>query len=188
MPIKKETLQSVEKEYSRLKQSERYSYLTDTEASTSAKDTILRMKVIMDELDIQLAELRARLKAIDRYKAVALHDSQNVQTARAEESAKNMLSKLEQMEIELMINLSGLEAKREAIHQTISLEKRFRELYILKDDVASRVKSLEDNRRRQQRYQDDCQRDLDGPKDSLRLPEVFQNKVTIHPVHLEFSR
>jgi hypothetical protein len=190
LPIKKENLKSVEQEYSKLKRSDRYSFLTDVEASSAAKDTILRMKVILDELDIQLAELRARLKAIDRYKARALHDSQNVsnQTSQSLDSARSMLSKLEQMEIELMINLSGFEAKREAIHRTISIEKRFRELYIMKDDLSGQVRSLESSRSSYQRSREKRQADLEDPKGDLRVPEIFQNKVTIHPVHLEFSR
>jgi len=187
--IKRESLESVEKEYSKLKQSDRYSFLTDVEASTAAKDTILRMKVILDELDIQLAELRARLKAIDRYKARALHDSQNTsQTSQSVELAKGTLSRLEQMEIELMINLAGFEAKREAIHRTISIEKRFRELYIKKDDLSGQVRSLEKNRSKHQRDRDSRQKDLEDPKGYLRVPDIFQNEVTIHPVHLEFSR
>lgn len=190
LPIKRENLESVAEAYSKLKQSDRYSFLTDTEASTSAKDTILRMKIIMDELDIQLAELRARLRAIDRYKAVALDDSQNSagRTRQGIESARSMLAKLEQMEIELMINLSGLEAKREAIHGTISIERRFRELSIKKDDLARQVRSLEKNRSNHQRNRDNEQRELDRPENWLRPPEVFQNKVTIHPVHLEYSK
>lgn len=130
-----------------------------------AKEATLDLNKMLVILDIEIAGIKARIAEIEKYQA-KIQD-------------KNTLAKLEQLMAEQNIELAGSLAKQA---QTATARERAREyenltnLSISASNLKDHILLLEGNIRRLQRV-------LAEPE---RIPpELFQNKVTIHPVSIE---
>jgi hypothetical protein len=150
------------------KQSARYLSLKDSEASEAAKATILRMNTLMDEITIDASEIKAKLTAIEKLK-----------------TRESTLSPLRTMEEELTIELAGIEARRETVDRTFAVATQFRQLYLeriaLEQQIARNKHTLSTERIKFEKLI----AEFDTRHQIVNRPEVYQNKVTIHPAGLQ---
>lgn len=172
LPVKQSEYKEVQDRFTTLKRDPRYSSLTDEEASDFAKETVLRMKTLLDELRIKLAEIRARLNMIQQQKEVT-HEP--------------IIIRLEEMEIELLIDLAGIEARKEVILNTIEQATTFMQLRDQRQTLAIEIENMEQNFKRYKTNLQDALNRLNNPIERLGQPQVFQNKVTIHPVSIKYD-
>lgn len=125
-----------------------------------------------DTLDIELAGIRAKLEVIADYLSRA-------------DLANHIAERLEGLRIDQMIELSSIEARREAIEKIVSVEKEFCRLYWehrrLQQTVPSLRSAIEKNRKRIE----DMTTYLEHPTMDMAPPQVFNNKVIIYPIQAE---
>ena len=121
-----------------------------------------------NELAIELAGIRERLKTIEKYK----------QAAEGQETYK----KLDEMSIELTIELSGLEARRKVTEQIYEREQRFLTVFDRLSRLRSRVSSLNRSIDRNKERIEERTNYLKNLPPELQSPKVYRNTVTIYPV------
>ncbi|NQV33197.1 MAG: hypothetical protein HQ515_10915 [Phycisphaeraceae bacterium] len=149
-------------QFDEAKQSPKYLSLMDEEASDAAKATILHMITLMDQINIDTSEIRAKLNAIEKLK-------------------QDGHSNLNSMETELIIQLAGIEAKGKTADKTLAIAIQFRHLYLEHRTLQPKIKRSKDTLFTQHQRLKELAERLSNPRQSLGCPEVFQNKVTIHP-------
>jgi len=169
----KETkLKACEEEYKPVKDN-MHRFSSEEEASKLAKETILEMDKALDMLEIELAGIREKLNAIEKYRnKTPSHDTIRV--------------KLDEMFIEQMVELSGLEARRLTTERLRARQQRFLGLFNERDDLQREVTNLRNTVKENQRSIDSLTESLAHPKPNQMLrvlpPKVYQNTVTIYPV------
>jgi seryl-tRNA synthetase len=115
-----------------------------------------------------LAGIRERLKVIEKYKQA----SSNVERT----------DKLDQMYIELMIELSGLEAKKKATEALSGKEQAFLSLYTKLSSLRGEVKDLYATINQKETSLKEVNKWLKNPPPEMLPPKVFQNAVTIYSI------
>ena len=172
LPKSTSALGRVEQAYKASKVIERYSAWTVMDAWEAAKLTAQRVDEQLVELEIRIAEIRARLKIIEQYKDIdkpAIRDH------------------LESMEVDLIIELTGLNARRDTIIKIEAEAKELRQLYTRRLALLERVKKLRksidsDGARNRQRREELSQVVSRGPQ--YALPQY----VTICEAELRIRR
>ena len=169
---KEPELRSAESSYRKLKNTDPYSTLADTEAYEKAGETIVQMNKMLSILDIELAGIRKKLEIIERYR-------------ESEEFSKATLQKLEQMFVEQAVELMGTEARKEAAIELRDQDKQFCDFFDawtrLDDEVKNLRSSLSSTEKRVRYYEEE----IANPDPELLPPKVLLNKVTIYPVLAE---
>ncbi|MBP8303941.1 MAG: hypothetical protein KBE04_07430 [Phycisphaerae bacterium] len=172
LPKKEEELKTVEKQYEQAKDAA-YPHLNDEEASQAAKDTLLQMDREMRTLDIDLAGVQGKLRVIDQ-----------VLDKPTRGDGKIVNERIEALKTEQMIELSSIEAKRQAIEQVRGEQRRFRGLCLERQDLPRTIGALKEALARDKGAIERATFDLEHPSpqnDLLPLP-VYQNKVLIYPI------
>lgn len=160
-------LNKIEEEYKAIKNST-YQFSSDGEAVDLSKESILENDKTLDKLDIELAGIREKLKVIEMY--------QNKPNQR-----EVVHQRLDEMFIEQMIELSGVEARRAMTERIRNKEQQFLSLYNKREKLQYIVTKLS---KTSQRRIDDNWRD--NPE--MLPPEIYQNKVTIYPVFVHIDQ
>ncbi len=165
LPGKESDLKKIEEEYKNIKE-ETHQFSSDEEAIDIAKKSIIEMDKKFNDLDIELAGIRERIKSIKDYR--------NQSGLRSD-----IETKLASMHIDLMIELNGLEAQRKAANEIYEREKLFLNLFNKKTELLKEVDNL-------QQSIADNQKSIEKTKNYWNLKsitaEIFQNTVTIVPV------
>lgn len=138
-----------------------------------AKETIEEMYKKLDELNIEIEGIKAKLLAIEVYKA-----KKNVGT--------NILAKLEQIQCEQNIELAGASARKKAVLEIIMREEEFYNLYKKSEKAGYEADKLKgavyyDYERTLRRVKEK----IANPTPDMLPPKVYRNKVTIYPVLAE---
>ena len=161
-------LEDIVKSYTKIKE-DLYQFTSADKAVEFAKNSIMEMDKKFNDLDIELAGIRERIKSIEAYR--------NDPKQRAEIRAK-----LDGMYIDLMIELSGLEARRKVAKEIYAREQEFldsyREMTLLQQQVGELSNSIEKSRNSIKKYKDM----LNNPNSTLLEADIYQNIVTIFPV------
>ncbi len=165
---KQSRLKIIEKEYETRKEAT-YRFSSESEAADLAKKSIIEMDKTLNALDIELAGIREKLKAIDKYR--------NEPDYHAE-----MYIRLDEMYIELMIEMSGLEARRDITEQICEKQQVFLSVYNRLINLRNEVSSLEKSINIGKGSIDNIKNDLKIPRPWLQPPKVYRNTVTIYPV------
>ncbi|MCH8215815.1 MAG: hypothetical protein IH892_03480 [Planctomycetes bacterium] len=164
-------LAAVESAYGTIKNSARYRSRGDNDAAEAAKATALRMDAHLDDTEIAIAEIRARLKIIDQYKQL---------------EKLGIQEKLDLMEVELTIELTGLTARREAITKIVSEAKDLRQHKLRRLELTAQIDKLNESMRRNQNHIRERRETLAIV--SRETPGDFHpESVTIRPVRLLYS-
>ena len=163
---KQKQLKEVEQSYQNIKEAT-HQFSSDTEAYDLAKTSIVEMDKTLNALDIELAGIREKLKTIEKY--------------RNEPNLRDK-DKLDEMYIELMIELSGLEARRKVTEQIRAREQEFMRLFNRLGNLRHEVGSLESSIKDSKRIIKDYTDEIDNPRTSMQPPKVYQDTVTIYPV------
>jgi len=168
LPEKEKQLEQVQKDYEAAKSST-YPLNSKEEAAQLAKELVLQMDRQAKTLDIDRAEVRGKLRVIDEY--LAKPDLGN-----------NVIETLETQKIELLIELSGLEARRQAIRNFRDEQQRFCTLFHAREELAGAVGQLKDTLKRDEEVIRGITWRLENPPDYMQPPKVYQNKVIIYPI------
>ena len=167
LPGKEVEFNKIEVEYKALKD-KTHPLSSEEEAVELAKKSIIEMDKTLNSLEIDLAGINEKLKAIEKYR-------NNPVSERAE-----VFTKLDVMYVELVVELSGIEAKKAMTEQINDNEQVFLSLFSernkLHDEIGSSKSSMEkipENIKQYNNY-------LNEP--NLQLMNIYNNTVTIHPV------
>jgi hypothetical protein len=171
LPEKKSDLKAVEQEYKELKE-KIHPLSPDTEAVDLASKSIIEMNKTLNDLEIELAGVNERLKTIEKYR--------NEPVPKRSEVA----SKLDVMYVELIVELSGLEAKKSMTGKINSMEQRFMSLFSQQNDLINHIKGLDSTIKDYPKLIERWTNDLKS-NPNMQPPEIYQNKVTIYPVENE---
>jgi hypothetical protein len=169
---KEPELKLAESAYRKLKNTDRYKILADTEAHKKARETIAQMNKMLSILDIELAGIREKLAIIEKYR-------------KSDEFSDATLEKLEQMFVEQMVELRGAMGRKDATIDLRNRDKQFCDFFDAWTGLESEVKSLRNNLSSQERKVRFCEEEIANPPEELLPPKVLQNKVTIYPVLVE---
>ncbi len=161
---KQKELKEIEQSYQSVKDAT-HRFSPDSEAYDLAKASIVEMDKTLNALDIELAGIREKLKAIEKYR-----------------NEPNLRDKLNEMYIELMIEMSGLEARRKVTEQIRAREQEFLYLFNKWGSLQSEVRSLESSIKDSMRMIKNFTDELNNPRPTMRPPKVYQDTVTIYPV------
>ena len=169
---------AAESAYEKIKNSDRYRFRTDGDASAAAKAATLRMEAELDGTEIRIAEIRARLDVVDRYKQLKKNELRSNQA--------EALVKLDSMEVELTIELTGLTARRGAITKIMDDAKDFRRSYLRHFELLAKTdelnRSLSDKQEKIRRAKEELiRRAGESPF------EVLSKHATIRPLKLQYS-
>lgn len=164
LPGKEAHLEKIEEEYNAIKD-EMYKYSSGAEPVVLARESIIEMDKAIDKLDIELAGIKHRLGTVEKYRS---------KTGQRPEIG----ARLDEMYIELMIDLSGLEAKK-AVTEKILNEKQtliilFNECKIIEGEVRGLREKSE--KKIDNHWRDNLH--------TILAPEVYKNTVMIYPVHV----
>ncbi len=169
LPEKHKELKEVEQSYQGIKDAT-HRFSDDGEAYDLAKASVVEMDKTLNALDIELAGIREKLKTIEKY--------------RNEPNLRDK-DKLDDMYIELMIELSGLEARRKITEQIRTREQEFLYLFNKRGNLQSEVKNLESSIQSCKNNIETFTSDINNPRTSMQPPKVYQNTATIYPVLTE---
>jgi predicted nucleic acid-binding Zn-ribbon protein len=168
LPEKNSELKEVEQEYKELKE-KIHPLSSDTEAVDLASKSIIEMNKTLNDLEIELAGVNERLKTIEKYR--------NEPVPKRSEVA----AKLDVMYVELIVELSGLEAKKSMTGKINSMEQRFMSLFSQQNDLINCIKGLDSTIKKYPKNIEQWTNDFKSNPNMQPL-EVYQNKVTIYPV------
>jgi hypothetical protein len=140
-------------------------------SSPEAEGTVRELNKTLDDLNIEVAGLRAQLEA-----------TTEAIDARPRE---NLRLKLEEMRIEQMVKLKAAEAKKDAATKIRDQAEAFVHLV---SDLVELPKQLSGLRGRLHHYEEAIRKiedTLANPSMDMVPPKVFENKVTIYPVRVD---
>lgn len=173
LPEKETKLKACEEQYKAVKDNT-HRFSSDNEASELAKKTVLEMDKTLDTLEIELAGIKEKLNTIEKYR-----NKPNQRDA--------ILARLDEMFVEQMIELSGLEARRQTTERLLAVQQRFLSLFNERKELRSMRSSLKKNidvDKERISYLNDL---LSNPTPNISTPKVYQNTITIYSVHSEQS-
>ena len=165
--IEKESkFEDIDKQYQGAK-SETHKYSSDDKAFEQAIKSTEEMDKVLNEFEIEIAGIRARMKAIENYRKEPVRQS-------------GVESKLNEMYIELMIELTGLQAKQEMTENINMKERNFLNWHKERGLLSSKIKILKKDITNWQSFVDDLNSELKEPTITMKSPHIFNNSVTIY--------
>lgn len=172
LPKREAELKACEQEYNAAKQA-RHEFESDDEAAKSSMQTITEMDKALDTLQIELAGIRQKLKTVEQYRKG---------TKGGQDLSSELYLKLDEMFVEQMIELSGLEARREVAELIRAKEQRFLGLASERSELQRDVRDLKESVDRCKSWIADVQEQLKNPPAYLLPPKVYRNNVTIYRI------
>ena len=153
-------------------------------STDEAKQAILELNTMLNNLDIELAGMKAKLQAIREHR----ERQKAIKDKKLEEGINRdgILLKLEDMWIDLLIELKVAEARKES-----ATEIRMRAEVFCKQMNAKKAefqKDVNEYKTRVAMYEQEIHQFKDklaDPDMETLPPKVYQNKVTIYPVRAE---
>lgn len=181
LPEKQKQFKAAESKYKEIKNA-RYFPHDGGETYKKAKETMLQMDKMLDTLEIELAGIREKLEAIEEYRKEYRRTKGLPRKALSDET----VDKLDQMFVEQMVELRGVEARKKAALRIRNREKAFLDLFSQWSNLDSEVNRLKHDLEISENSLRDVEKILadvvPGMLPQLLPPKVFQNKVTIYPV------
>jgi hypothetical protein len=92
------------------------------------------------------------------------------------------VDKLDQMFVEQLVELRGVEARKKAALKIRNREKEFLNLFSQWNNLNVEVKRLKQDLEKSEKRILLDKKNLANPTPEMRPPKVYQNKVTIYPV------
>ena len=173
LPGKQKQADEAGPKYMEVKKS-RYFLLADNEAYEKAKETMLEMDKMLDVLEIELAGIKEKLNSIEKYRM-----SKRLPGKRLSDE---IVDKLDQMLVEQMIELKSAEARQQAAIKIRDRDKAFIEMFDEWSNLNSEVYKLKANLESAEKQVREIEERLINPEPYMLPPELYQDKVMIHPV------
>jgi hypothetical protein len=171
LPEKEAKLKDLEEQYKREK-NKTHRFSSEEETPKLAKENILEMNKTLDTLEIELSGIREKLKAIEKYR-------------NEPEQREAIRARLDEMFVEQMIELSGLEARRQTTERLRAEQQLFLILFNKRNDLQHEVGKLRKTIESSKNAINDINDLLKNPMPHMLPPKVYQNKVVIYPVLTE---
>ncbi len=171
LPQKEEELKTIEAQYTKLRK-DTYPSLTDHELEQTVREIVAQMDKEDRILEIELAGVRGKLKVIDKY----IYDIKT--------SGRAVPEHLETWKTEQMIELSGLEARQQAIASIRAVPQKLDLLGRRLANLDGEVQRLTSDIREDTRSIEERMKDLEDPPANswLRPTKIHGNTVVIRPV------
>jgi hypothetical protein len=169
---KEPELKPTESAYRKLKNTDHYGTLADSEAFEKARETIAQMNKMLSVLDIELAGIREKLAVIEKYR-------------ESDKLSKATLEKLEQMFVEQMVEFRGAEARKGAAIDLRNRDKQFCDFFHAWTSLETEVRKLRNSLKSDEKRVRAFEEEVANPPPELLPPKVLQNKATIYPVLAE---
>lgn len=170
LPLKQAEFAAVKQQYEKIKTNVRYASLADTEIAQNAKDTILRMNTLMDEVEIDRVATEARIHAI-QHQLKRVNGNAHLQTP------------LELQLIQQTIELTGFEAQKLSALKTLEQQNGFITLFQRFADLGDQTRDLQARIDRIPDWLAEQESRFKGPENVL-APPLAGNRITIHPVNM----
>jgi len=172
LPEKQKQYEEAKAKYNEIKNT-RYFADNPNETYRKAMETVFQMDKTLDTLEIELAGIREKMKAIEQFR-------------RGQEPVRNQTNqvnyRLDEMFVEQMVELRGVEARKKAALKIREREKEFLDIFNQWGNLESEVDKLKNSLRMSENNLRSVEKILDNPVPEMLPPKVFQNKVTIYPV------
>jgi hypothetical protein len=153
-------------------------------STDEAKQAILELNTMLNNLDIELAGMKAKLQAIQEHQV----RQKAIKDKKLEEgiNREGILLKLEDMLIDLLIELKVAEARKEtAIELRRQAEDFCKQMDAKKAEFQKDMNKFKMNITFYEREIHQFKEKLADPDMETLPPRVYQNKVTIYPVRAE---
>jgi len=165
---KQQDLIRVEKEYQHFKAGSRFISLSRSEADQAATAAVIHLGTLEDEVNIQLAQVQSRLSVIQTY-------------TKEKKLADNILDTLLEQQVQQVIELTALEARRRSIEQHLKEYNDFLRVSKQLDELSRKqvpnlqreIDSIRDNLSARKEDLADLQEELSSA--------ILDHKITIHP-------
>jgi len=156
-------------------------------STDEAKQAISELNTMLNNLDIELAGMKAKLQAIQehqvRQKAIR---NKNLEEGTERINRDGILLKLEDMWIDLLIELKVAEArKKTAIQLRMQAEDFCKQMNTKKAEFQKDVNKYKTHVSIYEQEIHQFKEKLADPDMEMLPPKVYQNKVTIYPVRAE---
>lgn len=164
---KEKRFEQVERLYQQRRES-LHPHLPDKEVAQLARELIFQMDKEGNTLDIELAGARAKLQIIEGYL-----ERRNTVAVR---------ERLEALKIDQMIELGGLDARREAVEKVRTAEQGLYSLYAERKQLNETLPGRRDNVKLWQSNIEKQRAELEETSGRLVPPQERERKVTIYPI------
>ena len=146
-------------------------------STDEAKQAISELNTMLNNLDIELAGMKAKLRAIQEQK------ERQEAKGKIVTNREGILLKLENMWIDLLIELKVAEARKETAVQLRSQAEDFcKQMNAKKAESQKEMNELKMKITFFEREIRQFEEKLADPDMEMMPPKIFQNKVTIYPV------
>lgn len=171
LPLKQAELTAMQQQYEKIRMNARYISLSDDEAIEAAKQSILRMNTMLDEIEIEKVGVEARIHAIQQ---------------QLKKYAEYSLAwgQFEGQLIEQTIDLTALEARNQSALKVRDQQNDFLSSWQKLLDLKHDVSQYQDTIERSPVWIDDWRKVLTGSH-RIYCPPLAGNQVVIHPVFLK---
>jgi len=153
-------------------------------STDEAKQAISELNTMLNNLDIELAGMKAKLQAIQEHQ----ERQKAIKDKKLEEgiNREGILLKLEDMLIDLLIELKVAEArKKTAIQLRMQAEDFCKQMNTKKAEFQKDVNKYKMHVTMYEQEIHQFEEKLADPDMEMLPPKVYQNKVTIYPVRVE---
>jgi hypothetical protein len=141
--------------------------------SKEAGEIVLELNKTLNSLDVEIAGLQAKVSAIEAYRPMKTNVLGEIN------------NKLEAMMAEQSVQLAGALAKKEALMKIRDQAEEFYNLYEQKKELPMSINALKSNLSEAENSLERVKATLFKLPPEMQPPKVFQNKVTIYPVHID---
>ena len=141
--------------------------------SKEAGETVLELNKSLNSLDVEIAGLQAKVSAIEQYRPTKTN------------MVGEFKDKLEAMMAEQSVQLAGALAKKEASTKIRNQAEQFYNLHQQQDELPKSIEALKDRLLGAKSSLEKVEAALFKPNPEMLPPKVFQNTVTIYPVHID---
>ena len=173
LPEKQKQYDEATEKYNEVKNA-RYFPQNPQESYRKAMDTIFQMDKTLDILEIELAGIRGKLDSIESYR--------RTKRLPRKDMSDVTVDKLDQMFIEQVVELTGVETRKEAALRIRRREKEFLVLFDQQGNLEIEVNELKNSLRMSENNLRSVEKTLADPGPEMLPPKVFQNKVNIYPL------
>jgi hypothetical protein len=173
VPEKQKQLKEAEKKYQKFKDA-RYFLFDEGPAYDKARETIMKIGNTLDILEIELAGIQEKLNVIESYR--------NTKRLPRKALSDESIDKLDQMYVEQIVELRGIEARKKAALQICDRAKEFLNLYNQRNNLKSEAHSLQRDLKFSENNLREAERMLFNPPPEMQPPKLYLDKVTIYPV------
>ncbi|MFC1762546.1 hypothetical protein ACFL6U_10755 [Planctomycetota bacterium] len=141
-------------------------------AEEKANQTITEMRDTLDKLEIEFKGLDAKLKVVEEFRS----------QKRGQALSPQVQLRLDEMHMELMIEISGLEARKTTAERILTQESEFLDLSNRQNTLQRAVTNLRRRVSERQRRIADMNNAIENPGRSNLPPKVYKDWVQIYRV------